>query len=123
MEQNEVDMRVARARELHEKGCNCCQAVILAFADKLPVDEVVASKMAAPFGRGLSGLRETCGCVSGMAMVCGLTDNAMMVKGLAGQFKSEQGSLNCAQLLQNQGAGHSCTDLVACAARLLAEML
>lgn len=123
MEQNEVEMRVARARELHEKGCNCCQAVVLAFADKLPVDEAAASKMAAPFGRGLSGMRETCGCVSGMAMVCGLTDNAMMVKGLASQFKAEQDSLNCAQLLQNQGSGHSCNDLVACASRLLAEML
>lgn len=123
MEQNEIEMRVARARELHEKGCNCCQAVVMAFADKLPIEEAAATKLAAPFGRGISGLRETCGCVSGMAMVCGLTDNTMMVKGLANQFKTEQGSLNCAQLLQTQGTGHSCNDLVACAARLLAETL
>lgn len=122
MEQNEIEERVAKARALHANGCNCCQAVVLAYADKLPMDADTAMKMAASFGRGMSGLRETCGCVSGMAMVCGLTSNTMMTKGLGSQFKAEQGSLNCAQLLQTQGPGHSCNDLVACAARLLGEL-
>lgn len=118
-----IEQRVAKARELHARGCNCCQAVVMAYADKLPVDAATAMKMAAPFGRGLSGLHETCGCVSGMALVCGLTDNNMMVKGLANQFRQENGDINCARLLQSQGAGHSCNGLVACAARLLGEAI
>lgn len=116
-----VETRVQRARQLHENGCNCCQAVVLAYADKLPVSEDVAAKMAAPFGRGISGLRETCGCVSGMALVCGLCNQKMMVKGLGERFREENGSLNCQALLQKQGKDHSCADLVACAARLLGE--
>ena len=115
--------RETQARELHEHGYNCCQAVVLAFNDRLPVDEPTAMKMAAPFGRGMSGIKETCGCVSAMAMVCGLTDNTLMFKDLANRFREENGDTNCPRLLQLQGKGHSCSDLVACAARLLEEAL
>ena len=95
MDTKEIEKRVAAARELHNRGMNCCQSVVMAYADMLPVDNDTAMKMCAPFGRGISGLRETCGCVTGMALV----------------------------LLQMQGKDHSCNDLVACAARLLGETL
>lgn len=123
MDNNEIDKRVAKARQLHEQGCNCCQSVVLAFADRLPIDEPTAAMMASTFGRGISGLRETCGCVTGMAMVCGLCNQGMMTKGLGTRFREENGDLNCFKLLQSQGRDHSCNDLVACAARLLAETL
>lgn len=120
---SEIEQRVMKARELHEKGCNCCQAVVMAYADMLPIEERAAMDIAAPFGRGISGLKETCGCVSGMAMVCGLTGQKMMVKGLGERFRQENGELNCLKLLQQQGKEHSCNDLVACAAKLLGEAL
>jgi C_GCAxxG_C_C family probable redox protein len=123
MDTKEIETRVAKARELHEKGMNCCQAVVMAYADKLPIEAENAMKMASPFGRGMSGLRETCGCVTGMAMVCGLCDHTMMVKGLGNRFREENGDLNCFKLLQLQGKDHSCNDLVACAARLIGETL
>ena len=69
----EKDERSEKARALHKQGCNCCQSVVMAYADRLPIDEQQAMDVAAPFGRGISGCREVCGCVSGMAMVCGLT--------------------------------------------------
>ena len=120
---SEIEQRVKKARELHEKGCNCCQAVVMAYADMLPIEERAAMDIAAPFGCGISGLKETCGCVSGMAMVCGLTGQKMMVKGLGERFRQENGELNCLKLLQQQGKEHSCNDLVACAAKLLGEAL
>ena len=123
MENDNITHREQRARELHRNGCNCCQAVVLAFEDRLPIDGSAAKQCAAAFGRGMSGMQETCGCVSGMAIVCGLTGNTMMFKGLATRFREEQGSLNCTQLLQQQGPGHNCNDLVATAARLLAEVI
>lgn len=123
METKEIENRVTAARELHNRGLNCCQSVVMAFADKLPMDEETAMKMCAPFGRGISGLRETCGCVTGMAMVCGLCGQTMMVKGLGNRFREENGDLNCYKLLQMQGKDHSCNDLVACAARLIGETL
>ena len=50
--------RMERARQLHKSGLNCCQAVLLTFADKLPVDESAAKKVSATFGRGLAGMQE-----------------------------------------------------------------
>ena len=123
MTPTEINARETRARQLHQQGCNCCQAVVLAFADLLPVTPEQAQAMAAPFGRGLSGLKQTCGCVNAMGMVCGLTGNGHAVRTLGQRFQEEHGDLNCFRLLQLQGQGHSCNDLVASAARLLAETL
>ena len=123
MDTKEIEMRESRARQLHQQGCNCCQAVVMAFADKLPIAPEEALKMAAPFGRGLSGLKQTCGCVNGMAMVCGLCGQTQFVRPLGQRFQEENGELNCFRLLQMQGQGHSCNDLVGCAARLLAETI
>lgn len=115
--------REEMARHLHDNGCNCCQAVVMAYKDMLPMDEKDIMQLASPFGRGMSGIKETCGCVSGMAMVCGLTGNTMMFKGLANRFREENGDTNCPRLLQLQGTGHSCNDLVGCGARLLEEVM
>ena len=45
--------RIEKARALHKQGCNCCQAVVMAWADKLPIRAEDAMNVAAPFGRGL----------------------------------------------------------------------
>ena len=123
MQPNEINARETRARQLHQQGYNCCQSVVMAFADLLPIPAEQALAMAAPFGRGLSGLKQTCGCVNGMAMVCGLCGQPQAVRPLGQRFQEEHGELNCFRLLQQQGQGHSCNDLVASAARLLAEVL
>ncbi|MBP5540670.1 MAG: C_GCAxxG_C_C family protein [Bacteroidales bacterium] len=123
MQPNEITARETRARQLHQQGYNCCQSVVMAFADLLPIPAEQALAMAAPFGRGLSGLKQTCGCVNGMAMVCGLCGQPQAVRPLGQRFQEEHGELNCFRLLQQQGQGHSCNDLVASAARLLAEVL
>ncbi len=88
-----------KARGLHRQGCNCCQAVVMAYADRLPIDQEAAMNVAAPFGRGLAGMREVCGCVSGMAMVCGLTGHTADVRALTEKFRAEQGDIVCGRLL------------------------
>lgn len=123
MTNEEILLREQKARQLHQQGCNCCQSVVLAFADMLPVQQDAAANMAAPFGRGLAGLREVCGCVSGMAMVCGLTAHTADVKPLAEKFRALHGDINCGRLLQQGPDRHSCNDLVGSAAHLLAEIL
>jgi len=109
------------ARALHKQGCNCCQAVVMAYADKLPIGEKDAMNVAAPFGRGLAGTREVCGCVSGMAMVCGLTGHTADVRPLIEKFRMEEGDIVCGRLLA-QGK-KPCNEMVADAAGLLAEIL
>lgn len=123
MNQEDINSREQRARQLHQQGYNCCQSVVLAFEDLLPINAEQALALSAPFGRGLSGLREVCGCVSGMAIVCGLTNHSSEVKSLAEMFRSEHGDVNCGRLLQQGPQRHSCNDLVASAARLLAQIL
>lgn len=109
--------RMNKARQLHKQGCNCCQSVVLAYADKLPISETDAANVAAPFGRGLAGTREVCGCVSGMAMVCGLTGRVGEVRGLIEKFREENGDIVCGRLL---AAGKKpCGEMVAYAAGLI----
>ena len=109
------------ARELHKQGCNCCQAVVMAWADKLPIEKKHAMNMAAPFGRGLAGTREICGCVSGMAMVCGLTGNTEMVRPLIEKFREENGDIVCGRLLQM--GKKPCPEMVAYTAGLLTDYI
>ncbi|MBQ9417678.1 MAG: C_GCAxxG_C_C family protein [Bacteroidales bacterium] len=113
--------RTERAKALHKQGCNCCQAVVLAYADVLPIGAEQASAVAAPFGRGLAGCREVCGCVSGMAMVCGLTGRADAARQLIERFRELEGDIVCARLLQK--GKRPCNEMVGDAARLLAEVL
>ena len=121
MNAQEIDFRVEKARRLHHSGHNCCQSVVLAYADLVQVDEQNLDKLAQPFGRGLSGIGEVCGCVSGMAIICGLTNNSHQMKIVAATFKNQNGDINCSRLLK-QGK-KPCTELVADAVRILGEQV
>ncbi len=103
--------RAEKAKELFKQGYACSQAVALAFADILGVDEATISKLTLPFGGGLGRLRLTCGAVSGMAVVIGLlfseAENSpenkkevyALTQELCGKFQAQYGSLICAELL------------------------
>ena len=62
--------KAERARELFFEGCNCAQAVLLAFAEE-KMDRETAMKLSSGFGGGMAGMRNTCGTVSGLAMAYG----------------------------------------------------
>ena len=99
------------ARALHKQGCNCCQSVVMAYADRLPIDAKAAMDVAAPFGRGLAGTRE----------VCGLTGHNADVRPLIEKFRTEEGDIVCGRLL---AAGKKpCGEMVADAAGLLVDIL
>ena len=113
--------RIERAKTLHKQGCNCCQSVVLAFDDKLPIRPEIAMNMSAPFGRGLAGCREVCGCVSGMAMVCGLTGHTADVRSLIEKYRGIEGDIVCGRLLA-QGK-KPCTEMVGDAAGLISDII
>ena len=103
--------RAERAKEYFIQGYNCSQAVTLAFSDLTGVDEATLSKLTLPFGGGLGRLRLTCGAISGMAIVIGLIfgegkpdseskkKTYAIMQELCGEFKAENGSLICEELL------------------------
>ena len=101
-----------KAVELFESGYNCSQAIVLAFEEYLNLDKVTLQSLSSSFGGGISRLRETCGCISGMAIVLGLLnknydplDNEAKsthyanVQELALKFKEKMKSYICSDLL------------------------
>ena len=104
--------RAEQAREYFTSGYNCAQSVFLAYQDITGIDEVLAATISAPFGGGMGRLREVCGAVSGMTMVVGFiapnsqpNDNEnkkncyATVQALAEEFRAENGSIVCRELL------------------------
>ena len=143
--------RAEQAREYFTSGYNCAQSVFLAYQDITGIDEVLAATISAPFGGGMGRLREVCGAVSGMTMVAGFiapnsqpNDNEnkkncyATVQSLAEEFRAENGSIICRELLglaqQKDDPTPSprtgeyykrrpCAEYVAIAARILGEKI
>ena len=67
--------RKLRAKELHENGCNCAQAVLLTFADKVDVEEETLHRISEGFGAGMGTMNGTCGALSGAVMLAGLINS------------------------------------------------
>ena len=101
-----------RAVELFKQGYNCSQAVFAAFCDETGLDFETALKLSSSFGGGMGRLREVCGAVSGMFMVAGLkygyndpgdhaskAEHYKLIQALATQFKADNGSIICRDLL------------------------
>ena len=138
-----------KAAELFLGGYNCAQAVAVAFCDLTGLEEKQAAKMASAFGGGMGRLREVCGAVSGMLLVLGILDGYddptndaakkalySRVQALAREFREENGSIICRELLDNPPADPNptprtadfytqrpCARMVLTAARILDEYL
>lgn len=113
MTEQEIQYRVDKAVTLFKQGFNCSQSVFAACADIYGIeDEALALRLSASFGGGIGRMRQTCGAACGMFMLAGLengsalegdadgkTKNYAFVQQLAAQFKADNGSLICAELL------------------------
>ena len=108
------------AAELFCKGCNCSQAVLVAFAEDCGMDKVTAMKLSSSFGGGMGRLREVCGAVSGMFMVAGLLKGYVtedgkekkdahytLIQELAKEFTDIHGTYICKNLLGSLGKSTS----------------
>lgn len=67
--------RIKKAVACHDKGYNCCQAVVCAFADKMDLKEEACFKAAEGLGLGTGDTFGTCGAVAGMALVLGMVNS------------------------------------------------
>ena len=63
--------RMKKANAYHDRGFNCSQSVLAAFADVTGLSEKESFRIAAGFGRG-AGTGELCGALSGAVMVLSL---------------------------------------------------
>lgn len=146
---DKVDNKASIAEELFLEGYNCSQSVVAAFSDELGLDRETALKLASSFGGGMGRLREVCGAVSGMFLIAGLKDgysnpkdssakaeHYQLIQKLAQEFKEENGSIICRELLGLPNGSDSpipeartpgyyqkrpCVELVKSAAKILQE--
>lgn len=147
----DVEERIQKAVSLFKSGYNCSQSVFLAYNDLFGIEDTLAATLVAPLGGGMGRLREVCGAVSASFMIAGLkypandpadklakTRNYTVVQELAAEFKKENGSIVCRELLglaQKQDVPvpsdrteayykrRPCADYVATAARIVGNKL
>lgn len=55
-----------------KRSHNCCQAVLLAYEDKLPYDKEALLMLGSTFGSGMGGMMGTCGALVGAEMALGM---------------------------------------------------
>ena len=142
--------RAELAAETMRTGFNCCQSVVKAFASEFGAPEDAVVRMASSFGGGMGRNGYVCGAVSGAALVLGArygysdlseTDarenNYSKVTALIEQFRKENGTILCRELLsidpkniedwkraRDAGAfANQCPLLVRSAARILESLL
>lgn len=140
----------ALAKQYFLEGYNCAQAVLLAFAEELGLDEKTALRLSSSFGGGMGRMREVCGAVSALFLVAGALygyddpqdqqakqQHYALIRTLAEQFKEQNGSIVCRELLGMADNGSSvpeartaayyqkrpCKDLVEMAAELAEKMI
>lgn len=143
--------RVQDASELFQAGYNCCQAVFATYADIYGVDRETALKLSSSMGAGVGRMREICGTVTAMAMLEGLKEGNtdahneigktrvyQKVREMSDEFRRQNGSIVCRELLGRQAREDSakpdertsqyyqnrpCGRLVIAAAKLVEEQL
>ena len=112
----ELEARVQRAVDNFMQGYGCCQSVVAAFADLYNLDDTMAKRIAAGFGGGVGRMRMMCGAVSGIVILAGLDRGQIdgadrkgksmcykVVQELLDEFKTQNGSVVCAELLGLKG--------------------
>ena len=107
---------------------NCCQSVLIPFAEKLGLSEEQAAALGAHFGSGMR-YGSTCGALTGALMAAGLLGkDAATTNELICQFRERNGYADCRDLLEaaadrGQPKKENCDELVYQCVRALEALL
>lgn len=107
----ELKKRIENIHQYHEKGYNCAQSIVCAYADKVNMDKEILFKIAEGFGLGMGGMNGTCGAISAAVILNGLKTstgnmqcpNSKMQtyrigKLISDEFLKKNGTLTCKEL-------------------------
>ena len=109
----ELKKRIEKIHEFHEKGYNCAQAIVCAYADKFEgnIDEQTLFKLSEGFGLGMGGMEGTCGAISAGILLNGLKTSSgnlecpnskgktyQVSRAIADEFLKKNGTLICREL-------------------------
>ena len=94
---------VEKARQLRastEPHYNCCQSVLIPFAEEMGLTEEQAFALGANFNAGMR-CGSVCGALTGALMVLGMTHYPPdQADAFRNKFKEVHGDINCAALLK-----------------------
>lgn len=91
-------IRAERAVTFKHSGHNCCQAVLLAYADRLAPEDAVLDDLGLPFGSGMGTGEGTCGALCGAEMAAGLLGLGTARQGIFRRFVDGTGASVCRDL-------------------------
>ena len=121
-----LEERMETGAQLKRK-MNCCQAVLVAYADRLGKSEDELMRLGSGFGSGMGTMEGTCGALVGAIMVSSLVaaPGAAMSnsRAIMSRFKELSGATVCRDL-KGIGTGKvlcSCEDCVRNAIRAVGE--
>ena len=108
MKEMTLDERMDYAA-MRKKEMNCCQAVLVAFADKLGKDEDDLLRLGSGFGAGMGTMEGTCGALVGAVMVASLVspeaDAMKSSRAIMPRFKELSGGATICRDLKGIGTG------------------
>ena len=124
-----LDERMDYAAQ-RKKEMNCCQAVLVAFADKLGKSEDDLLRLGSGFGSGMATMEGTCGALVGAIMVSSLLSDEGEARNnsraIMSRFKELCGGATICRDLKGIETGKmlcSCEDCVRNAVRAAGEAL
>ena len=81
------------AVQLKHTGCNCCQAVLCAFAEESGLSELQLRQIGAGFGAGMGCMEATCGALIGAQILMGIKkyQGRPMLRDAAGVLRQFEG--------------------------------
>lgn len=110
--EKETYSRSILAKGYFEQGYNCCQSVVLAWAEDIGLSDEAALRLSSAFGGGMGKMREVCGALAGSFMVAGMKKGYVdpdagedkealyrLVQDLAEAFRQKHGSILCKDLI------------------------
>lgn len=130
--------KIELARQNHEKGYNCAQAVACAFSQQIGIDETTMFKMTEGMGLGMGCMEGTCGAVNGAIAVLGFhsstgnleTPNSksttyQLSKELVKTFEEKNHSIVCKDLkgIESKKVLRSCPGCIEDATEILQSIL
>ncbi len=94
--------RVNASLEYKHSGYNCCQSVVLSYADKLNIEKEDLLNIASGFGMGMGCMEGTCGALCGAVIVAGILQKGerttLVSKKILQSFKDKCGDTVCKTL-------------------------
>lgn len=113
----------------YKRSCNCCQAVMRAYADSVNVSEETLIQLGAGFGSGMGCMEATCGALVGAGFIAGLKTQGQattrVTKLVLAKFQEKCGASICGDLkgIKTGKVLCSCDDCVRNAVLSLEEVL